>query len=89
MHERHPANYSTMYDAVLVYCSVQVIASEIVILYKMKIMQNCAWLKKMKIRRFKTFYIFAAAKPRGVFYEKELAEINYIGNTNFGERSLC
>lgn len=89
MHERHPANYSTMDDAVLIYCSVQVIASEIVILYKMKIMQNCAWLKKMKIRRFKTFYIFAAAKPRGVFYEKELAEINYIGNTNFGEHSLC
>lgn len=46
-------------------------------------------VKKMKIRRFKTFYIFAAAKPRGVFNEKELAEINYIGNTNFGERSLC
>lgn len=57
MHERHPANYSTMDDAVLVYCSVQVIASEIVILYKMKMMQNCAWLKKMKIRRFKTLYL--------------------------------
>lgn len=88
MHERHPANYSTMDDAVLIYCSVQVIASEIVILYKMKIMQNCAWLKKWKLEDLRR-YIFAAAKPRGVFNEKELAEINYIGNTNFGQRSLC
>lgn len=46
MHERHPANYSTMDDSVLVYCSVQAIASEIVILYKMKMKQTCTWLKK-------------------------------------------
>lgn len=74
MHERHPANYSTMDDAVLVYCSVQVIASEIVILYKMKIMQNCAWLKKWKLEDVRR-YIFAAAKPRGVFKRKSLLKL--------------
>lgn len=89
MHERHPANYSTMYDAVLIYCSVQVIASEIVILYMMKIMQNCAWLKKMKIRRFNIFMSLLLLSPEVCSTEKVLAEINYICNTNFGELSLC
>lgn len=88
MHERHPANYSTMDDAVLVYCSVQVIASEIVILYKMKMMQNCSWLKKWKLEDLRRFTSLLLLSPEVCFTRKSLLKLT-ICNTNFGERSLC
>lgn len=75
MHERHPANYSTMDDAVLVYCSVQVIASEIVILYKMKIMQNCAWLKKWKLEDLRRFTSLLLLSPEVCSTRKSLLKL--------------
>lgn len=90
MHERHPAlQYNVLVYWWSILCSVQAIASEIVILFKMKMMQNCAWLKKMKIRRFNSFTSLLLLSPEVCSTEKVRAEIIYICNTNFGERALC
>lgn len=52
-------------------------------------MQNCAWLKKMKIRRYNSFTSLLLLSPEVCSTEKVRAEIIYICNTNFGERALC